>query len=63
MQPREGHFKGMIRVFGYLKKYWKGRIIIDPNYPDHSAYPTPECNNWKEFYSDAQENLPQKMKH
>ena len=33
--PQIGHLKGMIRVFGYLKKYYKGKIMIDPNYPDH----------------------------
>ena len=47
-KPRQGHLKGMIRFFGYLKKNWKGRIMIDPNYPNHSNYPTPEHNNWKE---------------
>jgi hypothetical protein len=30
MVPREGHFKAMKCVFGYLQKYTKGRILIDP---------------------------------
>ena len=28
MTPREGHFKAMERLFGYLAKYSKGHIII-----------------------------------
>ena len=58
MNPCQGHLTGMIRVFGYLKKNQKGRILIDPNYPKHSNYPTPECDNWKEFYPDAEEHMP-----
>ena len=29
--PREGHLKAMLRVFGYLKGYAKGRIEVDTN--------------------------------
>ena len=36
--PRKGHLDGMIRVFGYLKKWSKGTIIIAPKYPDHSQF-------------------------
>lgn len=50
MQPREGHLKGIIRVFGYLKQHHKEKILIDPNYPDHSGYPTSEYDNWREYY-------------
>ena len=38
MAPRQGHLTGIIRVFGYLKKYSKGTIMIDPKYPDHSQF-------------------------
>ncbi len=38
MAPREGHFKAMQRVFGYLRKHQKGRILIDPGQFDHSDY-------------------------
>lgn len=58
MQPREGHLKGIIRVFEYLKRHHKGKISIDPNYPDHSGYPTPEYDNWKEFYPGSEEHIP-----
>ena len=60
MAPRQGHLKAVMRIFGYLKKFWKARIIVDPNYPNHSMFPTPECDNWKEFYPDAQEHIPDK---
>ena len=58
MQPREGHLKGIIRVFGYLKKNSKAKILIDPNYPNHANYPTPEFDNWQEFYPDTTEPIP-----
>ena len=58
---RMGHLKGMIRVFGYLKKYSKGNILIDPNYPNHDNHQTEELENWKEFYTEAEESLPDKQ--
>ena len=58
MQPREGHLNGMIRVFGYLKKFSKGKILIDPMYPDHSLFNTKTYDQWKEFYPDAEEEIP-----
>jgi hypothetical protein len=58
MAPRVGHFKAMLRVFGYLKRYDKGRIIFDPAYPNHSLIKTPEYDNWQEFYPEATEELP-----
>ena len=61
MQPREGHLKGMIRVFGYIKKYNKGKIMIDPNYPPHASFDCPEYDQWREFYPDAEEILPDNM--
>ena len=58
MQQREGHFKGMMRLFGYIKKFRKEKIIIEPNYPDHSLYPTLTFDTWKDFYLDSKEVLP-----
>ena len=57
-KPRMGHLKGMIRVFGYLKRYSKGKILIDPNYPNHENHPTEQYDNWKEFYLEAEEDVP-----
>lgn len=57
MQSRECHFKGMIRIFGYLKKLRKGKITIDPNYPDHSLHPT------QTFFHQQKEKLYLKNYH
>ena len=58
MQPRQGHLNAMVRIFGYLKKWKKGKIMIDPCYPDHSNFETKEYDQWHEFYPDAEEELP-----
>ena len=60
MQPREGHLKGIIRVFGYLKRHYRRKILIDPNYPNHAEYPTSKYDNWREFYPEAEEHIPDK---
>jgi hypothetical protein len=57
MAPREGHLKAMYRVFGYLKRFQKGKLLVDASYPDHSEYPEVEYN-WTEFYPDAKEEIP-----
>jgi len=56
--PRQGHLDGMIRVFGYLKKWSKGTIMIDPKYPDHSQFDIADYEQWSEFYPDAEEIIP-----
>jgi hypothetical protein len=61
MAPRQGHFNAMKRVFGYLRANPKGRLVCDPSYPDHSAFHTPEHQNWKEFYPGAGEEKPHDM--
>ena len=58
MATRQGHMDGMIRVFGYLKKFDKGTIVIDPKYPDHSQFDTADYDHWREFYPDAEEMIP-----
>ena len=58
MAPRQGHLQAMMRVFGYLKKWSKGTIIIDPKYPDHSQFDIADYDTWKEFYPDAEEMIP-----
>jgi hypothetical protein len=35
----------MKRVFGYLKKFPKGQIVIDPGYHDNSNYQMAEFEN------------------
>ena len=56
--PRPGHFKALIRVFGYLKKFDKGRLLIDPTLPEHEKYPYDDLNSWQDLYSDAVEEIP-----
>jgi len=58
MAPRQGHLEAMMRVFGYLKKFNKGAIVIDPKYPDHSQFNVKEYEQWMEFYPDAEEMIP-----
>ena len=59
-EPRVGHLDALKRVFGYLKKYSKGSIIIDPKYPDHDQFDIQKYDQWKEFYPDATEDIPHK---
>ncbi len=62
MAPREGHFHAMQRILGYLKKFPKGRIIVDGQYPDWTPYPTDlPLANWGEFCPDATEDVPTKQ--
>jgi hypothetical protein len=60
MAPREGHLKAMYRVFGYLKKFPQGQILIDPNPLDTKGFEFLE-QDWTEFYPDAEEELPPDM--
>jgi hypothetical protein len=58
MSPREGYLKAVKRILDYLKTFPKGRLIIDTSYPDHSVYPVEDHPNWKDFYPDAEEEIP-----
>ena len=41
-----------------LKAFPKGRIVVDTSYPDHSLYPIEDHPNWKDFYPEADEEIP-----
>jgi hypothetical protein len=58
MSPREGHLKAVKRILAYLKALPKGRLIIDTAYPNHSVYSVEDHPNWKDFYPDATEEIP-----
>jgi hypothetical protein len=58
MAPREGHLKAIKRILAYLKTFPKGRLLIDTAFQDHSIYPVEDHPNWKDFYSDAEEEIP-----
>jgi hypothetical protein len=49
MAQREGHLKVVKRILTYLKKFLKGRVMIDTSYPSRSKYPVEDHSNWKNF--------------
>ena len=55
--PREGHLKGMLKVFGYLKCHSKAKLVFDTR--DFLA-PTGEevSHGWGELYPAACEEIP-----
>ena len=61
MAPRTEHFDAALRVVGYLKRYPKGRIIIDPQTPQVDGYDFPPIATWSDLYPDATEELPTNM--
>ena len=50
------------RVFGYLRKYPKGKILIDvAEAPVRSEVKITKGQNWSEMYPDACEDIPKNM--
>jgi len=47
----------MKQVFGYLKKYFKGRLTIDPSFHDWSMLPKPKSHSWTEMDPGIKEEL------
>ena len=58
--PREGHFLAMKRVFGCLKEFPNGQLMVDTSCPDHSRYQVTEAD-WQEFYPGTKEEKPPDM--
>ena len=56
--PRSGHLKALIRVFEYLKKFDKGRLLIDPTLTEHEKYPYDDLNTWQDLYPHAVDEIP-----
>ena len=56
--PREGHLKAVVRIFGYLKKFHKAQLVIDPTLPDHSQFPYDDLSTWRDLYPDAEVETP-----
>jgi hypothetical protein len=61
ISPREGHLKAVKRILAYLKIFPKARLLIDTAYPEHSIYPVEDHPNWKDFYSDDEEEIPNNL--
>ena len=62
MSPREGHYKAMRAVLGYLKNNPNGRIVFDPTdlrrLATASSSDSEYFRPWENKYPDASENLP-----
>ena len=56
--PRQGHMKAVLRIFGYLKKFSKAKLLIDPTLPRHEDFPYDDMNTWQDLYPDAVEEIP-----
>jgi hypothetical protein len=50
--------KPVKKILANLKTFPKGRLIIDTPYPDNSAYPVEDHPDWKDFYPNAEEEMP-----
>jgi len=62
MAPREGHFKAMERLFGYLYKFPKGHIVLDTSIaPIRDKAQFNSGYDWNELYPDASEDVPENM--
>ena len=59
--PREGHMQAARRILGYLSKFRKGKLMIDPSKPKYDDFQEQESPYWKEYYPDATEELPPDM--
>jgi len=57
----QGHLQAMKWIFGYLKCYSSGKILVDPEYQDWSKYDQGQEYNWQESYQHAQEEIPYDM--
>ena len=49
--PREGHFKALMHIFSYLKKYHNAEMVFDPSDPDLD-YSVFEVKDWTQVNSD-----------
>jgi hypothetical protein len=58
MAPREGYLKTEKRALAYLKTFPKRRVIIDTSFLNHSDFPVDDLANWKDFYPNAEEAIP-----
>jgi hypothetical protein len=58
MALREEHLKAVKRILAYLFAFPMGRVINDTSYPNYSKYPVEDHSNWKDFYPDAEEEIP-----
>ena len=41
-----------------MKKFHKGKLLIDPTLPNHLDYPFDDLSTWRDLYPDAVEEIP-----
>ena len=60
--PREGHMRQLLHIFGYMKRKMKLTLYFDPQLPKiPSGIFDMDTSIFKENYRDAEEELPYKM--
>ena len=60
--PRKGHYKAAQRIFGYLRKFPHGKILIDVNLPPVRGMVRIDIDqSWTELYPEAEEMIPYDM--
>ena len=55
--PKVGHLEGVMRMFSYLKKHLRSRLVYDPLIVDMSDIQF-TTGDWAEQYPDAEETIP-----
>ena len=58
--PRAGHMEAVMRVFAYLKRHTKSKLVLDSRPKDWSSKKWIQ-HDWKDFYPDAVEPVPPDM--
>ena len=60
--PREGHLTQALQVVAYLRSRPKLTLYMDPEYPNipYDSF-DPDVSEFKEYYRDAEEELPKRM--
>ena len=56
--PREGHFECALNMMGYLKGKHNSRLFFDPTYPEIDFDSFNDGAEWKSFYGDVTEPIP-----
>jgi hypothetical protein len=51
----------MLSEFYVTSRLFQGRLIVDAAYPDYSLYLDEDHPNWKDFYPDAGEEIPNNL--
>ena len=60
--PRRGHLEAIYHIFAYLKKHENGaRIVFDPKTPVTDERVFNSKPDWRDFYGDVSEEMPQDM--